>query len=296
MHGVIVKGIGGFYYVMSDSDIYECKARGIFRNENIIPMVGDRVIIEEKSGRFSIAKILPRDNFLIRPPVANIQQLVVTVAAANPEPNLKIIDSFLLMSEYNDIETLICVNKTDLENADELSRIYTGAGYRVICTSAEKNEGIEELRAAISGKVSAFTGNSGVGKSSLLNALGIKNHMETGKISDKTKRGRHTTRHVELLELPEGGYVLDTPGFSSFEMPNIEAAKLELFFREFAPYLGKCRFRGCAHVNEPDCAVKEALAEGKISQSRYDSYVNIYNERKAVKPYMTEKQEGINRG
>ncbi len=286
--GIIIKGIGGFYYVRTASDVVECKARGIFRKEGQIPMVGDRVTIVKKNGKGSIEEIFPRKNSLIRPAVSNIDQLVVTVALTDPTPNLYLVDCFLLLGAYTGIDTILCFNKTDLTEDASLAEIYAKAGYDTILTSVQTMEGIDALKARLQGKTSAFAGNSGVGKSSLLNALGISGKMETGSISDKIRRGRHTTRHVELLELQGGGFVLDTPGFSSFETPEIPADELAEYFIEFAPYLGGCRFRGCAHVQEPDCAVKQALADGKISTSRYQSYCALYEERKAVKAWQTK--------
>lgn len=283
--GVIVKGIGGFYYVQTDAGLVECKARGVFRKEGQTPVVGDCVCITEKNGKGSIDVIYPRTNQLIRPAVANIDQLVVTVALTDPAPNLFLVDCFLLLGEAVQIETVLCFNKTDLTKDTSVAGVYADAGYDTILTSVRTGEGIEALKARLHDKTSAFAGNSGVGKSSLLNALGISGEMETGSISEKIKRGRHTTRHVELLKLAGGGFVFDTPGFSSFETPQIPADELAMYFREFAPYLGDCRFRGCAHVHEPDCAVKQALADGKISQSRYQSYCALYEERKAVKEW-----------
>ncbi len=283
--GIITKGIGGFYYVQTETGTVECKARGVFRKEGQTPMVGDRVRIAEKNGKGSIEEIYLRKNQLIRPAVSNIDQLVVTVALTDPAPNLFLVDCFLLLGEYAQIETVLCFNKTDLTQDTSAADIYAAAGYDVILTSVQTGEGIALLKEKLKDKTSAFAGNSGVGKSSLLNALGISGEMETGAISEKIKRGRHTTRHVELLGLADGGYVFDTPGFSSFEAPAIPADELAMYFREFAPYLGGCRFRGCAHVQEPDCAVKAALAEGRISESRYKSYCDLYAERKLVKDW-----------
>lgn len=283
--GIIVKGIGGFYYVQTESGVVECKARGVFRKEGQTPVVGDRVRIAEKNGKGSIDEIYPRKNQLIRPAVSNIDQLVVTVALTDPAPNLFLIDCFLLLGEQHDIETILCFNKTDLTEDTSVAEVYAAAGYDTILTSVHTGEGIGCLKEKLKDKTSAFAGNSGVGKSSLLNALGISGEMETGAISEKIKRGRHTTRHVELLHLADGGYVFDTPGFSSFESPQISADELAMYFREFAPYLGACRFRGCAHIQEPDCAVKQALEEGKIAESRYRSYCDLYAERKQVKEW-----------
>ncbi|MBQ4159705.1 MAG: ribosome small subunit-dependent GTPase A [Clostridia bacterium] len=283
--GVIVKGIGGFYYVQTQEAVVECKARGVFRKEGQTPVVGDRVRIAEKNGKGSIEEIYPRKNMLIRPAVSNIDQLVVTVALTDPAPNLFLVDCFLLLGAYTDIDTVLCFNKMDLTQDVSVAEIYKAAGYETILTSVQTGEGVDALKARLQNKTSAFAGNSGVGKSSILNALGISGEMETGSISDKIKRGRHTTRHVELLQLAGGGFVFDTPGFSSFETPQIPAEELAGCFREFAPYLDGCRFRGCAHVHEPDCAVKQALADGKISESRYQSYCTLYEERKAVKAW-----------
>lgn len=283
--GVIIKGIGGFYYVKSEGKIYECKARGLFRKEKITPMVGDRVEFENTDKKCSITEIKERDNAFVRPPVANVDLMAVTICPSNPEPNLRLVDSFLLMSEAENVSAVICINKTDISDGSDIKKIYESAGYKVIMTSAKNRVGTDELKSVIKGKITAFTGNSGVGKSSLLNALGIKNQMQTGELSDKTQRGKHTTRHVELLETEDGDLVLDTPGFSSFEMPEIKKEELQFFFPEFEPYIGKCRFRGCAHINEPDCAVKAALEDKKIADSRYESYKDMYEERKNAKEY-----------
>ncbi len=283
--GIIVKGIGGFYYARTEGRMVECKARGIFRKEGQTPMVGDRVRLSEKNGKGSIEEIYPRKNQLIRPAVSNIDRLVVTVALTDPAPNLFLVDCFLLLGEAAGIDTLLCFNKSDLTQDTSVVDLYRRAGYETILTSVEKGEGICELREKLAGRTSALAGNSGVGKSSLLNAVGITGEMQTGAISEKIKRGRHTTRHVELLQLDGGGFVFDTPGFSSFELPEIAADDLAMYFREFAPYLGDCRFRGCAHIHEPDCAVKQAFAEGKIGESRYRSYCALYEERKKIKDW-----------
>jgi len=287
--GVIIKGIGGRYYVKSDEVVYECSARGKFRNQSLTPMVGDKVDILQGAAHSdshgSIEHIHQRKTMLIRPAVANIDQLVIVAALSAPQPNLELVDNFLLLGEIIGIDIVLCLNKTDLTDAGEIRYIYEKAGYPVICTSAVESNGLGELREALSGKISAFAGNSGVGKSSILNALGLEHKMETGEVSKKIQRGRHTTRHVELLQLPSGGLVLDTPGFSTFELPNIRAQELERYFPEFADHLGGCRFRGCSHTSEPDCAVLEALGNGDISPQRHDSYVNIYTELKKVKEW-----------
>lgn len=283
--GVIIKGIAGFYYVKVADHIVECKARGKFRNESVAPMVGDRVEINEKSGKGSIEKIYARKSMLVRPAVANIDQLLVVVAVASPDPNPALIDHFLILGETNGLDTILCLNKIDLAGGEELERIYQQAGYRVICTDAAHHKGIDVLRPLLKGRITALAGNSGVGKSSILNALGVNLHLKTGAVSEKIHRGRHTTRHVELLELTDGGFVLDTPGFSSFSLPDIKAEDLQNYFPEFVDCIGKCRFRGCAHIGEPDCAVHAKLEQGRISQMRYDSYVQLYTELKKVKEW-----------
>lgn len=283
MNGIIVKGIGGFYYIKAaDDNVYECKARGIFRKEHITPMIGDRVEIEVKGGKGSIMAILPRTTQLIRPPVANIDTLVLVIAAASPDPNLHLIDKMLINAEINGISPIICINKTDLAHREDLEEIYKD--YQIINVSAEKNEGIDNLNEVITGKVSAFSGLSGVGKSSLLNLI-TNMKMETGEVSEKISRGRHTTRHIELLELKTGGFVLDTPGFSSLEIEGIKADELHEYFPEMADAKYNCRFRGCSHINEPDCAVKELLKTGRLAQSRYESYKELYNALKQIKEW-----------
>ncbi len=283
--GVIVKGIGGFYYVKSGNDVIECKARGKFRKDEISPIVGDHVLVEIKNGKGSIEKIFERKNFLIRPSVSNIDTLVVVASAAKPSPSAELIDKFLIMGEINNIETVIMFTKTDLESVDELYGIYKNAGYRVISACAKSGEGKDEVIELFKGKITALAGNSGVGKSSLLNMVYENLNLKTGEISEKLNRGRHTTRHVELLQLGEETYVLDTPGFSSFEIPEIEASELENCYREFRDYIGLCRFNGCSHINEPDCAVKEALGEGRISSERYKNYCELYEKLKNVKKW-----------
>lgn len=283
MNGIIIKGIGGFYYVKAaDDNVYECKARGVFRKMHITPMIGDKVEIEIKNGKGSISEIKPRSIMLTRPPVANIDTFVLVVAAANPEPNLFLIDKMLINAEINGLNPIICINKTDLTRRTDLEKIYEY--YTVINVSAENNENIDELNSLIQNKVSAFSGLSGVGKSSLLNLI-TNQEMETGEISEKISRGRHTTRHVELLELQSGGFALDTPGFSSLEIEGIKAEELQDYFPEMAEAKNNCRFRGCSHINEPDCAVKELLNSDKLAKSRYESYKDLYNSLKQIKEW-----------
>lgn len=288
MDGIIIKGIGGFYYVKAtDNTVYECKARGVFRKEKVKPYIGDNVEISIENGKGSIEKIYNRKNFLIRPPVANIDVLVIVVAAASPDPNVLLIDKLLVNSEINGIKPIVCINKTDIKEDDYIREIYEKAGYTVVSVCAAKQLGIEKLIPHIKDKTAAFAGLSGVGKSSILNQL-TDSYQETGEVSDKIKRGRHTTRHVELLELECGGFVLDTPGFSSFEVNTIKAQELENYFPEMKQYADQCRFKGCSHINEPDCIIKEKVELGEIAQSRYESYKDLYNQLKTIKEW--EKQ------
>lgn len=284
MIGTIIKGIGGFYYVKASGDIYECKARGVFRKQKITPMIGDRVEIELNGGKGSIAKILPRSSFLIRPPVANVDTMMLVAAAAAPEPNLFLIDKMLVNAEINNIKPAVCINKTDIINRKDLEDIYSSAGYRVFTVSAETHTGTDTLIDYLKGRTTAFAGLSGVGKSSLLSII-TDDCLEVGSVSDKIQRGRHTTRHVELFELADGGFVLDTPGFSSLEVEGIKAEDLWQYFPEMAQSQNKCRFRGCSHINEPCCYVKEMVERGDIAPSRYESYTQLYNKLKSVKEW-----------
>ena len=286
LQGIIIKGIGGFYYVRAeDGKTYECKARGIFRKDNIKPIIGDKVelnIIDEAHG--SIDTICQRTNSLIRPPVANIDAIIIVIAAKNPEPDFYLIDKLLLMAELKGIIPALCVNKTDLGNSDRIKTAYQNTNYPIFEACATENILPNSLTEFISGKTTAFAGLSGVGKSSILNLI-TGNTAKTGDVSEKIGRGKHTTRHVELFELDNGGYVLDTPGFSSFEPDIIDAADLCGYFREMADYSSLCRFKGCAHIAEPGCAVKEALLQGKISEERYQSYTKMYEMLKNFKKW-----------
>ena len=277
---VIIKALSGFYYVQTADGILECKARGRFRMDGTSPLVGDKVQCSiDAHGKGRIDKLEKRKNFFIRPSVANIDCLIFIAANTNPVTDPFLIDRVSVIAEDADCELIVCVNKTDINEGRELCRIFKLAGYRVIPVSAKTGEGVEELRQAIKGKISAFTGNSGVGKSSILNALLPELNIPVGEVSEKLGRGRHTTRHVELYSLGEDSYVVDTPGFASFdiEMMNvIPKEELQYDFIDFRPYIGKCRFNNCAHLKEPGCAVRAALEKGEISQSRYDSYVRLY--------------------
>lgn len=285
MVGKIIKGIGGFYYVKTaDGKIFECRARGIFRKDKIKPYIGDNVEFSLNSGSGNIDKILERKNLLIRPPVSNIDTLVIVIAAANPSPDTFLTDKLILNAEIAGIEPIICINKSDLENVDEIAKIYKNAGYSVVTLSAKNEENVPSLLPYLKDKTSAFAGLSGVGKSTLLSLLTGTN-QETGEISEKIKRGKHTTRSVELLELSSGGFVLDTPGFSSFEVTEIKADALKEYFPEMKGHNNLCRFKGCSHINEPDCEIKRLVEAGEISESRYDSYKEIYNKLKKIKEW-----------
>lgn len=290
MQGKIIKGIAGFYYVhVVHSGIYECKAKGVFRNKKIKPLVGDNVefeILDEENRIGNIINIYDRKNELIRPAVSNISQALVVFAIANPMPNLNLLDRFLVMMERNGIDTIICFNKIDLVDEEEILKlrdIYVKAGYHVMFTSTKENMGIEEVLRVIDGKTTAFAGPSGVGKSSLLNALIPEANSQTGEISEKIKRGKHTTRHTEIFNVSDDTYLMDTPGFSSLYVNDFEKEELKNYFREFIEYNNGCRFTGCVHVNEPDCLVKEAVENGGINRSRYDNYILMYEEIKNKK-------------
>ncbi|WP_353886644.1 ribosome small subunit-dependent GTPase A [Eubacterium ramulus] len=290
--GKIVKGIAGFYYVsVAGSGIYECKAKGAFRQKKMKPLVGDNVsidIIDEEEKKGNVVEILPRKNALIRPAVANVDQALVIFAGTSPKPNLNLLDRFLLMMEQQNVPTLICFNKEDLASEAEIQELrdaYETSGYPLFFVSARQQEGIEPLRAALEGKTTTVAGPSGVGKSTLINLLAPEVQMETGEISEKIQRGKHTTRHSQLILLNEQTYIFDTPGFSSLAVDFFEKESLGTLFPEFVEYEQNCRFTGCSHIGEPVCGVKEALAEGKISQSRYNNYVQIYNELKDKRKY-----------
>lgn len=291
MKGIITKGIGGFYYVKaSDGYIYECKARGVFRNEHITPVIGDEAEIEVENQKGFITKIYPRKNQLIRPSVSNIDLLVLVVAAAEPDPNEFLIDKMLVNAHINGIKPVICINKTDISDGERLMDIYLKSGYEVISVCAQENTGMDKLREIIKGKVSAFAGLSGVGKSSILRII-TDNDLETGTVSEKIRRGKHTTRHTELFELKDGGFVLDTPGFSSLEITDIKADELWEHFPEMHECADGCRFRGCSHINEPGCVVKEKLEDGEISPTRYESYKELYSQLDKIKDW-ERKQKG----
>lgn len=292
MQGKIIKGIAGFYYVhVAETGIFECKAKGVFRKEKIKPLVGDNVeleLLDMQDMTGNITAILPRKNELIRPAVANIDQAMVIFAADKPKPNFNLLDRFLIMMEQRQVETIICFNKQDLvaqEEADRLRQIYQPCGYRVLSVSAKEQEGLAQIQEVLADKTTTVAGPSGVGKSSLINLLSPEADMETGMLSEKIDRGKHTTRHSQLLYIDHGTYIMDTPGFSSLYLMGIEAEELKFYFPEFESYEPFCRFQGCSHIHEPDCAVKTSLAEGKISPIRYENYVMLYEELKNVRKY-----------
>jgi len=292
MQGKIVKGISGFYYVhVVESGIYECKAKGIFRQQKMKPLVGDDVeidIISEEKKTGNVAAILPRKNALIRPAVANVDQALLIFAAASPNPNFNLLDRFLVMMGRQDVPVILCFNKCDLiteEQQQEIASIYEASGCKILFVSAKKELGLKELQEILEGKTTTVAGPSGVGKSSLINLLAPEACMETGEISKKIERGRHTTRHAELIQLKGDGYIMDTPGFSSLYLPEMEKEELQDCYPEFAAFEPYCRFQGCSHISEPDCGVKEALSEGKIHPVRYENYCQLYGELKDRKEY-----------
>ena len=287
--GVIVKALSGFYYVNTGSELVECKARGKFRLDGTSPLVGDRVSLSiDANGKGRIEQLKERKNWFIRPAVANIDALVFVAANTNPVTDPFLVDRVSVIAAEAGCELVICVNKTDIDPGDELFEVFTKAGFKVVRTSAETGEGMEELLKALSGKICAFTGNSGVGKSSILNKLIPGVHIETGEVSEKLGRGKHTTRHVQLYELGKDTFVADTPGFASFEiemMTVISKEQLQYDFIDFAPYIGRCRFNDCAHLKEPGCAVTQALEQGYIMPSRYKSYQRLYELSAQHKPW-----------
>lgn len=290
LKGVIVRGVGGFYYVKTSEGIIESRARGLFRDENITPMVGDNVNIriseEDHSGY--IDEIYPRTSQLSRPPVANVTQAIIVMSIKDPEINTWLLDKFLLMAEYEGLKIIICLNKADLdqEAALSLSEIYNKAGYEVIIASAVNNLGIDRLREVLENNVTVIAGPSGAGKSSLLNGVNPKLQLKVGDISTKSKRGKHTTRHVELLDLSDNSYVLDTPGFSSLHLDFIEdEVELREYFKEIHKYGQECRFLSCLHDQEPNCAVKDYVNKGVINKLRYENYLLLLEEIKSNRRY-----------
>ena len=291
MNGTIIKGIGGFYYVKcEDGEIYSCRARGRFRKDGQTPVVGDVATIDvtdsaKKEGY--VKEILPRKNAFFRPPVSNIDMLLVTFSISEPEPVLELIDKLTVTAVAQNVSCAICINKAELnhEKAVSMAEEYHLAGFPVVICSAVTGEGVDDLKKLLADKTTALAGNSGVGKSSLLNAMGESFSLKTGSVSDKIKRGKHTTRHTELFPLSFGGFVFDTPGFGSFEIEKMKAERLSSLFPEIDKHSHGCRFPGCSHITEPDCSVKEALSNGKIGQNRYKSYCTLFEALKDVKDW-----------
>lgn len=289
LEGLVRKGIGGFYTVETPEGIYTCTARGKFRKARISPYAGDRVrILGEEDGTGALEEILPRKNFLVRPPIANIDQLFIVTSLRDPSPDPLILDKTIAAAELEQIAPVLVLTKTDLDDASPLQKIYSVAGIPCFAVSSVTGEGVDQVGALLEGRISAFTGNSGVGKSTLLNALFPDLQLKTGEISQKLGRGRHTTREVELYKLEGGGYVADTPGFSAVDLEKFQVIlkdELAGCFREMRPYEGKCRFTGCSHTKEKGCAVLEAVQEGKIAPSRHQSYVALYEQAKNIKEW-----------
>ena len=285
MQGKIIKGIAGFYYIYAeDGNVYECKAKGIFRKDNFKPLVGDNAeisVLDQEAKEGSVTAILPRRNSLIRPAVANVDQAFVIFAMEDPKPNFLLLDRFLIMMEQQGIPAVICFNKKDLGEKEELERLYqtyTGCGYQVVLSSTLEGEGIDEIRQILRGKTTVVAGPS-------TNCMQGEIQMETGEISRKLKRGKHTTRHSQVIPVEKDTFLVDTPGFSSLYLTDMEEDELRNYFPEFLKYEPQCRFQGCRHIHEPDCGVKEALAEGKISQLRYEDYLALYEELKEKRRY-----------
>lgn len=288
--GLITKALSGYYYVLpdeGDGQVIQCRARGIFKKKGLTPLVGDRVVYSMAGGgEGTVDELLPRTSELIRPPVANVDTALLVFAVTQPELSLVLLDKFLVHTERAKLRTLLCLSKTDLleedrqlaERIDRLSAAYERMGYPVLRCSVQTKEGLEAVSSSLRGRMTVFSGQSGVGKSSLLNELVPGIVLETGAISNRLGRGKHTTRHVELIAHPEGGFIADTPGFSQLDFAEIEADELGLYFAEMAPLTEVCKFRGCLHLTEPDCAVRAALQEGKIEQSRYDHYAQFVQE------------------
>lgn len=290
VNGIIMKGVGGFYYVKTNIDIVECRARGAFRETNTVPLVGDKVRIrisdEDSSGY--IEEIYARSSQLVRPPVANITQAIIVMSVKKPDINTWLLDRFLIMAEHEKLEIIICINKSDLslERAKELKTNYETIGYKVIITSVNTGLGIDELNKVLDNNITVFAGPSGVGKSSILNMISKDFKLETGDISLKTNRGKHTTRHVELFELHDNAYVLDTPGFSSLNLDFIEdEIEVREYFKEIKRSGINCKFLSCLHINEPNCHVKQQVEEGNISRDRYDNYLLFIDEIKKTRRY-----------
>ena len=290
IEGIITKGIGGFYYIDTDQGIYECRARGIFRKEKVTPLVGDNVkisIVDEENKKGVLEEIKKRDTELVRPPISNVNKAIIVFAIKNPNPNLSLLDRFIVLAEREGLDIVIVLTKADLATDEELLKlksIYQTSGYKVIPVSNESKINIDKVKEELKGNIVVFAGPSGVGKSTLLNNIDSKFQLQTGEVSDKIKRGKHTTRHAELLKLECGGMVADTPGFSSLTLDDIEEDELKEYFIEFDEFSDECKFGGrCMHENEPICGVKEGVNENKIAKERYESYLQLLKEKRQSK-------------
>ena len=290
IEGIITKGIGGFYYIDTNQGIYECRARGIFRKNKITPLVGDNVkisIVDEENKKGVLEEIKERETELVRPPISNVNKAIIVFAIKNPNPNLSLLDRFIVLAERECLDIVIVLTKADLatdEELENLKRIYEMSGYKVIPVSNNENLNIDKVKEELKGNIVVFAGPSGVGKSTLLNHIDSKFQLQTGEVSDKIKRGKHTTRHAELLKLECGGMVADTPGFSSLTLDDIEETELKEYFIEFDEFSDECKFGGrCMHVNEPSCGIQEAVKDNKISKERYESYLQLLNEKRQGK-------------
>ncbi len=291
MQGKIIRGIGGFYYINAGNSIYECKAKGSFRKDGIRPLVGDDCIIDildEKNRLANITSILPRHSEIIRPAVANVDQAMIIFAISRPEPNFNLLDRFIIQISQKDLPCIIVINKMDLADDDqrrEIEEAYVACGCKVVFTSVSNREGVEEIRKLIKGKTTTVAGPSGVGKSSMINLLQSAVKMQTGVLSDKIDRGKHTTRHSELIPIDEDTYILDTPGFSSLNLFDVSTDTLKDYYYEFEDYAAECRFLDCKHISEPDCGVKKAVENGEVSRLRYENYLTLYRECKEKRKY-----------
>lgn len=290
MRGTIIKGIGGYYYVDVDGVVYECRARGVFRNDNIRPLVGDVVeilVVDDEMHLGNVQSIFPRRNVFIRPPVANVDNIVIVVSETIPKADLLLLDKLLVIYQMDGIKPLICVNKIDEMDKDVcmIQKIYQASGYGVVMTSAKENVGIDELKCLIKDSTTIFTGQSGVGKSSIINRIIREDVFDVGMLSKKIFRGKNTTRHVELVEMDVGGFIVDSPGFSSVKIDSLDSSELQYYYPEFGGHIRNCRFTGCSHVKEVGCEVKKALEDGRIDEGRYNRYIEIYTDLSDHKKY-----------